>query len=104
MIADANDGKIDVSEYHNRKHRKLGYHNEALAKHIGQDPLTSTSQYRANMKDQVERQLSLGIIPNISEIRQDPLLDPETKNALIKRLKVSQHLLCLVVLQKMLRN
>ena len=90
LIADANDGKIDVSpEYLQQEAQKARLSgNEALAKHIeGKIPLTSTSQYRANMKDQVERQLSLGIIPNISEIRQDPLLDPATKNALIKKIE-----------------
>ena len=90
LIKDANDGKIDVSpEYLQQEAIKARMNGqEALAKHIeSKIPLTSASQYRASITAQVENQLSMGIIPNAAEIRNDPMLDLATKTKLLKQIE-----------------
>ncbi len=90
---DAADGTIDVTpEYLAEQASKaLADGNKALSEHIkSKIPLTSKSQYQDNIENQVERQLSLGIIPSIAEIQQDSMLTPETKTELINKIEAKQ--------------
>lgn len=93
LRADAADGSVDVTpEYLAQQASKaLADGNKKLADHITSIiPLTSKSQYQENIEGQIERQLSMGIIPSVAEIQQDPMLTSEKKIELINKIEAKQ--------------
>ena len=93
LKTDAADGSIDVTpEYLAQQANKaLADGNKTLADHItSKIPLTSKAQYQENIEGQIDRQLTMGIIPSIAEIQQDPMLTPEKKTELINKIEAKQ--------------
>ena len=90
---DSSDGSLDVTpEYLSQEATKAKIDGDTdVAQYLESIiPLTSKSQYQDNITNQVDKQLSIGVIPSIAEIQNDVMLSPETKIALINKIEDKQ--------------